>query len=63
MTTLLPVFSEFLLSLWAGCCLFSFGSIGLPDYARIFPSYQGYSLVVICGLHVGVASLVAEKGL
>ena len=43
-TTLLPVFSELLLSFWAGC-LFSFGSIGLPDYARIFPSYQSYSVV------------------
>ena len=34
--------------------------IGLPDYARIFPSYQRYSLFVVCGLLIGMASLVAE---
>ena len=44
-------------------CLFSFGSVGLLDYARIFPSYQGYSLFVVCGLLIGMASLLAEQGL
>ena len=59
-TTLLPVFSAFLLSHWAGCLFVWLWHIGLPDYARILPSYQGYSLFVVCGLLIGMASLVAE---
>ena len=30
---------------------------------RIFSSHEGYSVVVVCGLLIGVASLVAEQGL
>ena len=44
-------------------CFFGFGSTGLPPYERIFSSSVVYSLVAMCGLLVGVASLVAEQGL
>ena len=45
------------------CFFFGFDSIGLPPYGRIFSSSAVYSLVAVCGLLVGVASLVAEQGL
>ena len=44
-------------------CFFGFGSIDLPPYGRVFCGSVVYSLVVVYGLFVKVASLVAEQGL
>ena len=56
----LPTLSGFLLPSWARfCCQFGVGCLGVPRYVRIFSSHEGYSVVAVCGLLIGVASLVA----